>query len=216
MGYYAYGNGSVLLKNGINKEELFKKLDEKLNDAFGLEYEFNKAGMIDITDYENYSAEDIMEFLNILIPYIKEGSIEYSGDDDYHWKFVFNEKDQKWDEFDGEVYYSLEDFSDNDLIEELNKRGYAIIYIENGEKEETNNIANDECRSVANILFNMSLGMDYDTFADDYKDDMEMLTESVGKLAKKDDPLYYVLQNVAGNNEEMGNKLVNADGSICR
>lgn len=216
MGYYAYGNGSVLLKNGINKEELFKKLDEKLNDAFGLEYEFNKAGMIDITDYENYSEEDIMEFLNILIPYIKEGSIEYSGDDDYHWKFVFNEKDQKWDEFDGEVYYSLEDFSDNDLIEELNKRGYAIIYIENGEKEETNNIANDECRSVANILFNMSLGMDYDTFADDYKDDMEMLTESVGKLAKKDDPLYYVLQNVAGNNEEMGNKLVNADGSICR
>lgn len=216
MGYYAYGNGSVLLKNGINKEELFKKLDEKLNDAFGLEYEFNKAGMIDITDYENYSEEDIMEFLNILIPYIKEGSIEYSGDDDYHWKFVFNEKDQKWDEFDGEVYYSLEDFSDNDLIEELNKRGYAIIYIENGEKEETNNIANDECRSVANILFNMSLGMDYDTFADDYKDDMEMLTESVGKLAKKDDPLFHVLQNIADDNAEMENKLVNADGSICR
>lgn len=214
MGYYAYGNGSVLLKNGINKEELFKKLDEKLNDAFGLEYEFNKAGMIDITDYENYSEEDIMEFLNILIPYIKEGSIEYSGDDDYHWKFVFNEKDQKWDEFDGEVYYSLEDFSDNDLIEELNKRGYAIIYIENGEKEETNNIANDECRSVANILFNMSLGMDYDTFVDDYKEDMEMLTESIGKLSKEDDPLFHVLQNIADNNAEMENKLVNADGSI--
>lgn len=214
MGYYAYGNGSVLLKNGINKEELFKKLDEKLNDAFGLEYEFNKVGMIDITDYENYSEEDIMEFLNILIPYIKEGSIEYSGDDDYHWKFVFNEKDQKWDEFDGEVYYSLEDFSDNDLIEELNKRGYAIIYIENGEKEETNNIANDECRSVANILFNMSLGMDYDTFVDDYKEDMEMLTESIGKLSKEDDPLFHVLQNIADNNAEMENKLVNADGSI--
>lgn len=214
MGYYAYGNGSVLLKNGINKEELFKKLDEKLNDAFGLEYEFNKAGMIDITDYENYSEEDIMEFLNILIPYIKEGSIEYSGDDDYHWKFVFNEKDQKWDEFDGEVCYSLEDFSDNDLIEELNKRGYAIIYIENGKKEETNNIANDECRSVANILFNMSLGMDYDTFVDDYKEDMEMLTESIGKLAKEDDPLFHVLQNIADDNVEMENKLVNADGSI--
>ena len=43
---------------------------------------------------------------------------------------------------------------------------------------------------IANILFNMSLGMDYDTFADDYKDDMEMLTESVGKLAKEDDPLF--------------------------
>lgn len=77
-------------------------------------------------------------------------------------------------------------------------------------------MGNNEVKRIANILFNMSLGMDYDTFADDYKDDMEMLTESVGKLAKKDDPLYYVLQNVAGNNKEMENKLVNADGSICR
>lgn len=75
---------------------------------------------------------------------------------------------------------------------------------------------NNEVKRIANILFNMSLGMDYDTFIDDYKEDMEMLTESVGKLSKVDDPLYYVLQNVAGNNEEMGNKFVNADGSICR
>lgn len=75
-------------------------------------------------------------------------------------------------------------------------------------------MGNNEVKRIANILFNMSLGMDYDTFADDYKDDMEMLTESVGNLSKADDPLYSVLQNVAGNNEEMENKLVNADGSI--
>lgn len=73
---------------------------------------------------------------------------------------------------------------------------------------------NNEVKRIANILFNMSLGMEYDTFADDYKDDMEMLTESIGKLSTADDPLYYVLQNIAGNNEEMENKLVNADGSI--
>ena len=75
-------------------------------------------------------------------------------------------------------------------------------------------ISGSEEERIANILFNMSLGMDYDTFVDDYKDDMEMLTESVGKLAKEDDPLYYVLQNIADNNAEMENKLVNADGSI--
>ena len=73
---------------------------------------------------------------------------------------------------------------------------------------------NNEVKRIANILFNMSLGMDYDTFVDDYKDDMEMLTESVGKLVKEDDPLFHVLQNIADNNLEMGNKLVNADGSI--
>lgn len=46
---------------------------------------------------------------------------------------------------------------------------------------------------IANILFNMFLDMDYDMFVDDYKEDMKMLTESVGKLSKTDDPLFYVL-----------------------
>lgn len=72
----------------------------------------------------------------------------------------------------------------------------------------------NKAKRIANILFNMSLGMDYDTFVDDYKDDMELLTESIGKLAKADDPLFYVLQNIADDNAEMENKLVNADGSI--
>ena len=74
----------------------------------------------------------------------------------------------------------------------------------------------NKAKRIANILFNMSLGMDYDTFVDDYKDDMEMLTESIGKLAKADDSLFYVLQNIADNNAEMENRLVNVDGSICR
>lgn len=75
-------------------------------------------------------------------------------------------------------------------------------------------MGNNEVKRIANILFNMSLGMDYDTFADDYKDDMEMLTESVGNLSKANDPLFYVLQNIADNNADMENRLVNADGSI--
>lgn len=75
-------------------------------------------------------------------------------------------------------------------------------------------MGNNEVKRIANILFNMSLGMDYDTFVDDYKEDMEMLTESIGKLAKEDDSLFYVLQNIADNNADMENRLVNADGSI--
>lgn len=74
---------------------------------------------------------------------------------------------------------------------------------------------NNEVKRIANILFNMSLGMDYDTFVDDCKEDMKMLTESVGKLSNADDPLFHVLQNIADDNTEMENKLVNADGAIC-
>lgn len=73
---------------------------------------------------------------------------------------------------------------------------------------------NNEVKRIANILFNMSLGMDYDTFVDDCKEDMKMLTESIGKLSKADDSLFYVLQNIADNNADMENRLVNADGSI--
>ena len=80
---------------------------------------------------------------------------------------------------------------------------------------------NNEVKRIANILFNMSLGMDYDTFVDDCKEDMEMLTESIGnwskaigKLSKADDSLFYVLQNIADNNADMENRLVNADGYI--
>lgn len=80
---------------------------------------------------------------------------------------------------------------------------------------------NNEVKRIANILFNMSLGMDYDTFVDDCKEDMKMLTESIGnlskaigKLSKEDDSLFYVLQNIADNNADMENRLVNADGSI--
>ena len=52
----------------------------------------------------------------------------------------------------------------------------------------------------------------YDTLCS--LEDMKMLTESIGKLVKEDDPLFHVLQNIADGNAEMENKLVNADGSI--
>ena len=126
MSYYAYGNGSALLKENVDKEELFEKLDTKVEEACCLEYEYDDKETIDFTDYENYHEEDTMDFLNILSPYITEGSIEYSGDDDCHWKFIFNKDTKEWDEIGGEVYYSLDEFSDEVLIEELKNRGYTV------------------------------------------------------------------------------------------
>lgn len=75
-------------------------------------------------------------------------------------------------------------------------------------------MGNNEVKRIANILFNMSLDMDYDSSVDDYREDMEMLTKSIGNLSMIDDPLFHVLQNIADNNAEMENKLVNAYGSI--
>ena len=69
MGFYAYGSGTALLKDNIKKEELFGRLDEKVSDAYRLDYEYDGKETIDITDSENYSEEDIMDFLNILSLY---------------------------------------------------------------------------------------------------------------------------------------------------
>lgn len=42
------------------------------------------------------------------------------------------------------------------------------------------------------------------------------LSKAIGKLFKEDDLLFHVLQNIADNNMEMENKLVNVGGAICR
>lgn len=65
--------------------------------------------------------------MNTLSLYIVDGEIEYSCDDDCHWKFVFNKETGEWDEIEGEVYYSLSDFTDEVLVEELKRRGYKVI-----------------------------------------------------------------------------------------
>lgn len=46
MGYCADGYGKATLKEGIDKWELSKRLDEKVEQAFGLEYEFDKNGIL--------------------------------------------------------------------------------------------------------------------------------------------------------------------------
>lgn len=127
MGYCADGYGKATLKEKVDLQKLSKELDEQVEGTLGLEYEFDNEGNIEITDCENYHEEDILDFLNALSPYIVDGEIEYSGDDDYHWKFTFNKETKEWDETEGEVYYSLSDFTDEVLVEELKRRGYKVI-----------------------------------------------------------------------------------------
>lgn len=124
MGYCAYGNGEVVLKEGIDADNVLDQMESLLENAFCIECELSENG-IQITDTENYHEEDIMEILNFLIPYITEGDMAYSGDDDCFWKFIFNPETLKWDEINGDVYYT-----DNDLIQELEKRGYKVTKIE--------------------------------------------------------------------------------------
>ena len=131
MGYYASASGSATIING-KKEELEKILEDKYG-KYGqhcsLDYDFfeDKDGdCIEITDSENYHEEDTIEFLKTIAPYITEGCLDYSGEDDCIWRFVFNPETKEWKEENATIDYNFESYSDEQLIAELEKRGYMV------------------------------------------------------------------------------------------
>ena len=61
---------------------------------------------------------------------------------------------------------------------------------------------NSDPNIMANILYNMSLDMDYCDAEDTYDAEIEGLSEELESLQEKDSPLFYVLQNIAEKNED--------------
>lgn len=124
MGYCADGNGEVFLKDGINIKEVKNKLDN-LNSSIDYNIE-NKIIVIEECSF-SWDEARTYDFLNTLSPYIEEGVIVYKSiDDDRHWRYVYNQKLDKWEEEIACTSYGFEEYTDNELIDELKKRGYII------------------------------------------------------------------------------------------
>lgn len=135
MGYWAKGDGSCTLKSGVDTNEI----NEKIKDALGmsanvtcsddLEWEFDEASN-EINFWENdthWHEEDTYAFLNALIPYITDGVANYtSNEDDSIWRYWFDSKAKKWEEQGATIDYNFESYTDDDLIQELQKRGYNV------------------------------------------------------------------------------------------
>ena len=124
MGYCEDGNGEVFLKDRINVKELKTKLDN-LNSSIDYNIE-NK--IILIEEYSvSWNEDKTYDFLNTLKPFIEKGLIEYKSiDDDRHWRYVYNPVLNKQEEEIACTSYGFEGYTDNELIEELKKRGYII------------------------------------------------------------------------------------------
>lgn len=60
-----------------------------------------------------------------------------------------------------------------------------------------------DTKRIANILYNMSLDMDYADFLDTYDEEINLLENNVRKLKEEDCSLYYVLESIAESNEDM-------------
>lgn len=124
MGYCADGNGIVILKNDINIKKLRNEL---IKSKSNIEYTINN-NMISLEEYSfSWSEENTYNFLNTLNPYIKGGAIKYrSIDDDRHWRYVYDPITDKWEEEIATTSYDFEEYTDDELIEELKKRGYVV------------------------------------------------------------------------------------------
>ena len=142
MGYCANAGGSATIIDG-KREDLEKILEDKYGSYSPLDYDFfeNKdENSIKIYDSEKYYEEDTMEFLETIAPYITKGCLNYSGEDGSIWRFVFNPDTKKWDEQNAKISYDMSDYSDEQLIEELKKRGYLVSKETVSESEDTENL----------------------------------------------------------------------------
>ena len=60
-----------------------------------------------------------------------------------------------------------------------------------------------ENREIAIILFNMQLDMDYADSKPYGKMEIDMLEKEISALKQKDSPLFYVLENIAMQNDDV-------------
>lgn len=159
--------------------------------------------------------------------------------EDWQWSFPIKNSDDKKDlldaikkeiqselidfDIDENVYRVLEEKRNEcqyvdtvDLIanEQYKENALRKFYqkLENGKDKVE--LKNPESKKIANILFNMHLDMDYDSSVDNYKEEVDILSQSIDKLSEEDDSLFYVLQMIAWKHEDEENLLVDGDGDF--
>lgn len=114
MGYYARGNGNVTFKENVVLEDVKKAITENgFEDEF--EYDIDKDGIYFCSN-DKYHEEDVTEALNILTPYIKEGTVNFVGEDDTLWQLLFIPEKGEWKELNGTVVYYEYDFTEGKKI----------------------------------------------------------------------------------------------------
>lgn len=98
MGYYASYEGHIRFKEKPSDETI-----RIICDFFG-DHDYDVDGLgVSIYGNDKYYEDYIEEGLSKIEPYVKDGEIEYRGDDEALWRFIF--KDGKWTEEYGKIYY---------------------------------------------------------------------------------------------------------------
>ena len=124
MGYSARGNGDAALKPGTDMAELEDKLERLIRrNSSEIEFMYDDKFLYFWDNDDHWHEKDTMEFLDTLTPYITEGNIDYTGEDDGFFRYRFVPSEKCWKEESGKIYYT-----DEDMIAELESKGYKVDY----------------------------------------------------------------------------------------
>ena len=110
MGYYASGSGYIDVGSACPSEQALRDLAEHGGLGFQLSApnKYSPFYTIDVLhEYGHYSEEGVTDFLSMAgrALQILGGEIEFAGEDDSHWRFVWNGKDRRWYEQNGSIEY---------------------------------------------------------------------------------------------------------------
>lgn len=129
MGYYAAGSGFAKIEDKENRNKLIKAFTDSMYNFGTIEMYNEDDGVSICVEYQRYYEEDYEELFKIMANYTDECSIEFVGDDNEHWRLYLNNGKMDW--IQGKVIYDMSDYSDQELIDELDRRGFGITQLFN-------------------------------------------------------------------------------------
>ena len=115
MGYYAHGSGEIMLKKKV-PDEILESL-EGFNEADQYtrkHHDGTEKYFLSLVHYDDKYHEDcVYDDLRKIEPYTEEGCINFIGEDDIVWRFMFHPDIHEFVEESGKISY---DYGENDSI----------------------------------------------------------------------------------------------------
>ena len=112
MGYYANGSGNIEFINPLNNDKQKRIAEIREYNYFdfifyGSRKRNNATIGIDISFDGNYHGDSIEKGLNEImkIADIKDGCMEFHGEDGDHWRFLYDPSERRWREQTGHIVY---------------------------------------------------------------------------------------------------------------
>ena len=106
MGYDANGNGFLKFKTQPPEEIFEEILKEFEYSAPSARADGERKDEIYVWSYDRYHEDAVLDILDKISPFISRGEIDYAGQDDEYWRFIFD--GEKFVEENGSIVYESE------------------------------------------------------------------------------------------------------------